>query len=364
MNNYCLSQDVKPEFFSFPTEGRPHIRHYSANDMIQRPPFYFEESRKLRFTIALEAVTAVTQRVEESSITYLNRGQLYMIQLSDPSGANEVITSTLSIDFHNASHRNISENYWKYWLTQQKQANSRALDIDLTQSAGILDVSLPSFDKITFTWNASLGAKVYIRFKCLSTDFSRMKGVKGIPLRAQMESKWSRSQESSYCKIKLFRDKGAERKNKDDAKQITKQLEKVYGKENIKSLSLLLKEASPYTFFSQIPNESTKHHTRIMTAPNVLNQGNMMYTSPLFSSSDSLFTSNDSLFTENLLTPPLFTPSLLFDNAPFQPDLFLSPEEVHTPFYFSQPKLSCFRYDDVIINDRKKEKDVLPTGFI
>ena len=36
--------------------------------------------------------------------------------------------------------------------------------------------------------------------------------------------------ESCYCKIKLFRDKGAERKNKDDKKQMTKQMEKVIGK--------------------------------------------------------------------------------------------------------------------------------------
>lgn len=35
--------------------------------------------------------------------------------------------------------------------------------------------------------------------------------------------------EVCFCKVKLFRDKGAERKNKDDAKQISKQLEKVYG---------------------------------------------------------------------------------------------------------------------------------------
>lgn len=91
-------------------------------------------------------------------------------------------------------------------------------------------MSLPSFDKISFSWNTRIGAKIYIRFKCLSTDFSRIKGVKGIPLRAQMENRWGTESESCYCKIKLFRDKGAERKNKDDAKQILKQLEKVYGK--------------------------------------------------------------------------------------------------------------------------------------
>ncbi|KAI9259892.1 CP2 transcription factor-domain-containing protein [Sporodiniella umbellata] len=399
MNNYCLSQAFKPGCFSFQSDSRPHTRHYSANDMMRRHSGRFEIQRRLRLSIALEAATAVTQRVEESSVTYLNRGQLYMIQLSDPSGIEEIVTSTLSIDFHDASHRAVSEEYWKYWLAQQKQMNPRALDIDLVQSVGLLDVSLTDFDKVTFTWNTSLGAKIYVRFKCLSTDFSRMKGVKGIPLRAQMESKWSTSLESSYCKVKLFRDKGAERKNKDDAKQITKQLEKTYGRENSKKLSLILKESSPYTFFSQIPDDNTRHHTRIMTAPNLLNQG-MIYpllTPPdtlmtpsesLFTPSESLFTPSESLFTpseafftpseafftpndpsEALLSPPLFTPndlsenilgsppliapSLLIEEQSFQPDLFVSPEEVHTPFYFAQPKPSFFRYDELMHHDKK-----------
>ncbi|KAG1220024.1 hypothetical protein G6F68_021308 [Rhizopus microsporus] len=69
--------------------------------------------RKLRFDIILEAATAIMQKTEESSMTYLNRGQLYVIGLNDSSGLDEVVTSTLSIDFHNASHRSISENYWK-----------------------------------------------------------------------------------------------------------------------------------------------------------------------------------------------------------------------------------------------------------
>jgi hypothetical protein len=110
--------------------------------------------------------------------------------------------------------------------------------LDASQSTGITNLNFPNFDKISFDWNGKYGAKIYVRFKCLSTDFSRIKGVKGIPLRTQMESYItadiatgvSELDETCFCKVKLFRDKGAERKNKDDAKQISKQLEKVYGK--------------------------------------------------------------------------------------------------------------------------------------
>lgn len=71
----------------------------------------------------------MTQKAEESAITYLNRGQVYGVQLNDKQGLNEVITSTLSIAFHSSSHRRIAESYWKFWVTQQKQTEVRAIDI-------------------------------------------------------------------------------------------------------------------------------------------------------------------------------------------------------------------------------------------
>ena len=110
---------------------------------------------------------------------------------------------------------------------------------------GIHNIKFSSFDRITFDWNGRYGAKIFVRFNCLSTDFSRIKGVKGIPLRAQMETKTPMTTSSTasqqlltnnntfpsssssadsnsnsnsnsnnneyveqcYCKIKLFRDK-------------------------------------------------------------------------------------------------------------------------------------------------------------
>lgn len=101
----------------------------------------------------------------------------------------------------------------------------------------------------------------------------------------------SQESEICFCKVKLFRDKGAERKNKDDAKQISKQLEKVYGKANEQSLPLMYNVSLPYSVFGEIPTSSTldsfehaaddlavpsqlktpaRYHTRVMTAPNSL----------------------------------------------------------------------------------------------
>ncbi|KAG0176377.1 grainyhead-like [Apophysomyces sp. BC1021] len=238
-----------------PTE-RYHHRHQSANDAQSQYPLFQHAAhmdmnnnnkiKHLRFNVVLQAATAVTQKTE-SPVTYLNRGQAYAIQLADKQNYDGRITSTFVIMFHDPSHRRVALNYWKFWIGQQKDPhNARAIDLDVSQSTGILQVRYPSFDRITFDWNGSQGAKIYVRFNCLSTDFSRIKGIKGIPLRAHMESK------------------GAERKNKDDAKQIGKQFEKIHGKYNNSVLyserdprchpmSLMYNQPLPFSVFGEVP---------------------------------------------------------------------------------------------------------------
>ncbi|KAK4519170.1 Lipase 5 [Mucor velutinosus] len=212
-----------------------------------------------QFNAVLHAPTAVTKKHDEQPVTYLNRGQAYLLDL-ESSATDSTLTSTISIAFHEASHRQIAENYWKYWISQQENPNeARAIDLDVNQTTGAYNIRLVSFDRISFDWQGRFGAKVYVRFNCLSTDFSRIKGVKGIPMRAIVETTglhyvslpndsqtykgtFERTtanniegydyKESCYCKIKLFRDKGAERKNKDDKKQMAKQMDKVIASTN------------------------------------------------------------------------------------------------------------------------------------
>lgn len=145
------------------------------------------------------------------------------------------LSTTISIAFHEPSHRVISKSYWKYWIAQQEiPSEARAIELDMHQTSGIYNIRLTSFDRITFDWHNRFGAKVYIRFNCLSTDFSKIKGVKGIPMRIVAETTqhvmtmphditpykgtfqkitappsgdFFEYKESCYCKIKLFRDK-------------------------------------------------------------------------------------------------------------------------------------------------------------
>ncbi|CAO3622477.1 unnamed protein product [Mucor hiemalis] len=242
-----LQQSPSPPISCLSVPGGNHNNHrgLSSNNII-------------RYDISLEAPTAASQRVDESPLTYLNKGQYYNITLRDNERFDGDIYSVVSINFHDESHRSGATDYWKFWLTQQKDADkARAVEIDLTRSNGAQMMECRQFDRITFKWNGKLGASVHIRFNCLSTDFSRIKGVKGIPLRLQIKSSESMHPqqpfECTYCRIKLFRDKGAERKNKDDAKHIERQLEKLRGKSGEPHpLWLAFSPTAPVTLFREV----------------------------------------------------------------------------------------------------------------
>ncbi|GJJ68620.1 transcription factor CP2 and related proteins [Entomortierella parvispora] len=226
----------------------------SVSDGGSSPPRSEVEGSNLRFKITLEAQTAAMQRQEETPVTYLNKGQFYTVALEDSEQYDGDITSVIKVTFHDASHRRLAAPYWSFWLSQQANPKTaRALDIERASSSGMMEVQSKTFDRISFKWNGKTGAKLMVRFNCLSTDFSRIKGVKGIPLRVHMdtildgiggshsssasknhnntsEDQQGQSIERSFAKIKLFRDKGAERKNKDDHKHLEKMWDKMRGK--------------------------------------------------------------------------------------------------------------------------------------
>ncbi|KAI7825237.1 CP2 transcription factor-domain-containing protein [Gamsiella multidivaricata] len=200
-----------------------------------------EHESGLRFKVTLDAQTAAMQHQGDTPVTYLNKGQFYTVTLQDTEEYDGDICSVIKVTFHEEPHRKMAARYWSFWLSQQATPKTaRALDIEKASSTGMTEVQSKTFDRISFKWNGKVGAKLMVRFNCLSTDFSRIKGVKGIPLRVHMDTILDGSTldsgdqeqqlERSYAKIKLFRDKGAERKNKDDHKHLERMWDKMRGK--------------------------------------------------------------------------------------------------------------------------------------
>ncbi|KAI8887883.1 CP2-domain-containing protein [Backusella circina FSU 941] len=190
---------------------------------------------KSRYEVILEAPPAASLDIinDTSSLTYLNKGQYYTIRLKDEERYDGDIMSTIILTFHEESHLQESAEFWRFWLNQQEESHAaKATEIALDRSTGIRLIEPVQFDRISVIWNGKHGANIGIRFNCLSTDFSRIKGVKGIPLSLHVDTALNSSMVHSVCcRIKLFRDKGAERKNKDDSKHMKKHLERILQKE-------------------------------------------------------------------------------------------------------------------------------------
>ncbi|XP_073703944.1 grainyhead-like protein 2 homolog [Garra rufa] len=81
-----------------------------------------------------------------------------------------------------------------------------------------------AYNAVSFTWDVNEEAKVFVTVNCLSTDFSSQKGVKGLPLMIQIDTysynnRSNRPIHRAYAQIKVFCDKGAERKIRDEEKK-------------------------------------------------------------------------------------------------------------------------------------------------
>ncbi|XP_011483182.1 grainyhead-like protein 2 homolog isoform X1 [Oryzias latipes] len=250
------------------------------------------------FRYSLDASMSLRPRQGEGPMAYLNRGQFYSLTLSRaavraspaphssklwagggapsrrPDGKalkstvggselqqDSIVQSVIMVVFGEDKGRDEQLRNWKYWHSRQHTAKQRVLDIaDYKESFSTIgNVEEIAYNAVSFTWDVSEEAKVFISVNCLSTDFSSQKGVKGMPLIIQIDtysynSCNSRPIHRAYAQIKVFCDKGAERKLRDEER---KQLRKrTKGKAVSSSLTPHAERAESTLFKSMFDLES------------------------------------------------------------------------------------------------------------
>ncbi|XP_069751756.1 grainyhead-like protein 3 homolog isoform X2 [Narcine bancroftii] len=190
------------------------------------------------FEYILEAPKSVNQKVGEDSLGYLNKGQFYPITLraveSDKclQSSSSKVRSVIMAVFDNGKTPEEQLKYWKHWHSRQHTAKQRVIDFDYKESNNTIScVDEVAFNALSIIWETSKEAKVYIGINCLSTDFSSQKGVKGLPLNLQIdtydcETKSDKLIHRAVCQIKIFVDKGAERKMRDEERKQSKRKSK------------------------------------------------------------------------------------------------------------------------------------------
>lgn len=214
---------------------------------------------RFRYDVSLLAPTAMFNPAKEQPVTYLNKTQVYSLIIKDthppPVGSGPVSYRTyVRVSFEDKEQRSKPAAYWQLWndgrakseaprdggrLHAVEYANaSRSSSMNLNQ--GQLRLETASFDGFCVTWSGypdtgysecALG----VRFNFLSTDFSHSKGVKGASVRLCVKTEmlqpedctFEHKPEVCFCKVKLFRDHGAERKLSNDTAHVNKTIEKL-----------------------------------------------------------------------------------------------------------------------------------------
>uniref|UniRef100_A0A665U9Y3 Grainyhead-like protein 2 homolog n=1 Tax=Echeneis naucrates TaxID=173247 RepID=A0A665U9Y3_ECHNA len=185
------------------------------------------------FQYTLDATRSLRQKQGEGPMTYLNKGQFYAVTLNELSANNRLrhpiskVRSVIMVVFSEDKNRDEQLKYWKYWHSRQHTAKQRVLDIaDYKESFNTIgNIEEIAYNAISFTWDVNEEAKIFITVNCLSTDFSSQKGVKGLPLMIQIDTysynnRSNKPLHRAYSQIKVFCDKGAERKIRDEERKL------------------------------------------------------------------------------------------------------------------------------------------------
>uniref|UniRef100_A0A7M4EGV0 Grainyhead like transcription factor 1 n=1 Tax=Crocodylus porosus TaxID=8502 RepID=A0A7M4EGV0_CROPO len=213
----------------FPAELNLRMANMSSEDYV------FGNIAGNNFEYTLEASKSLRQKPGDSTMTYLNKGQFYPITLKEVSSSEGIhhpiskVRSVIMVVFAEDKTREDQLRHWKYWHSRQHTAKQRCIDIaDYKESFNtISNIEEIAYNAISFTWDINEEAKVFISVNCLSTDFSSQKGVKGLPLNLQIDTysynnRSNKPVHRAYCQIKVFCDKGAERKIRDEERKQSK----------------------------------------------------------------------------------------------------------------------------------------------
>jgi hypothetical protein len=252
--------EAAPPEHRVPSMAPAALQQQNANEHMQMGHPLPPNAEKFRFHSTLNAPTAMVRHADEIPITYLNKGQAYSLSVVDTNGNVPIQPGTkyrtfVRVSFEEEEQRQKPSVCWGLWKegrgtneAHQRGGKLQAVEYveagqppDTDDKRPRIEVESSSFDGFCVTWtpgaNGSPEINLAVRFNFLSTDFSHSKGVKGIPVRLcaktsmvatdGLSNDTDMSPEVCFCKVKLFRDHGAERKLSNDIAHVKKSIDKL-----------------------------------------------------------------------------------------------------------------------------------------
>ncbi|XP_053190850.1 upstream-binding protein 1 isoform X2 [Scomber japonicus] len=196
------------------------------------------ETKNPPFQYVLCAATSPAVKLHDETLTYLNQGQSYEVRLLDnrktgelPELNNKMVKSIVRVVFHDRRLQYTEHQQLEGW--KWNRPGDRLLDIDIPMSVGIVEPKThPSqLNAAEFLWDLNKRASVFVQVHCISTEFTPRKhgGEKGVPFRIQIDTfaqgdsgEYAEHLHSASCQIKVFKPKGADRKQKTDREKMEK----------------------------------------------------------------------------------------------------------------------------------------------
>ncbi|CAL8314172.1 unnamed protein product [Lota lota] len=221
-----LTPDSTRQGFAQPENLQMRLGSVSSDDLP------LDSSTCHTFEYILEAPQSVRPKSASGPTSYLNKGQFYPITLcyrADGAGPPQnyhTVRSVVMLVFGEEKAYEDQLKHWRFWQSRQHTAKQHCLDIaDYKESFNTISkMEEIAYNAVSFTWDIKNEARIFISVNCLSTDFSPQKGVRGLPLNLQVDTyavgrHGDRLVHRAVSQVKVFCDKGAERKIRDEERK-------------------------------------------------------------------------------------------------------------------------------------------------
>ncbi|XP_038665840.1 upstream-binding protein 1-like isoform X3 [Scyliorhinus canicula] len=243
---------------------------YSMSDVLALPIFKQEDSnlppenetKHPPFQYVLYSATSPAVKLHDETLTYLNQGQSYEVRMLDnrkigdlPEISGKMVKSIVRVVFHDRRLQYSEHQQLEGW--KWNRPGDRLLDLDVPMSVGIIDprTNPAQLNTIEFLWDPAKRTSAFIQVHCISTEFTPRKhgGEKGVPFRIQIDTfkqnetgEYTDHLHSASCQIKVFKPKGADRKQKTDREKMEKRTAQEKEKYQPSYETTILTECSPW----------------------------------------------------------------------------------------------------------------------
>ncbi|XP_041100803.1 upstream-binding protein 1 isoform X4 [Polyodon spathula] len=263
---------------------------YSMSDVLALPIFKQEDSslppdsetKNPPFQYVLCAATSPAIKLHDETLTYLNQGQSYEIRMLDnrkigelPELNSKIVKSIVRVVFHDRRLQYMEHQQLEGW--RWNRPGDRLLDVDIPMSVGIIDprTNPNQLNAAEFLWDITKRTSVFVQVHCISTEFTPRKhgGEKGVPFRIQIDTfnhnengEYTDHLHSASCQIKVFKPKGADRKQKTDREKMEKRTLQEKEKYQPSYDTTVLAECSPWPDNAYVNTTPTSAPTFTSTA--------------------------------------------------------------------------------------------------